>query len=67
MRRIGGPQDEHCLRMAELARDRLHRNGVEVFGVEDNRERVAGEAARGEHVEGDETAAHGGLLHTISG
>jgi len=40
---------------------------VEVFGLEDNRERVAGEVALGEHVEGDETAAHGGFLHRVSG
>src|SRR5712672_1677775 len=53
--------------MAELARDRLHRDGVEVFGLEHDRERVAGKAALGEHVEGDETAAHGGLLHTVAG
>jgi len=37
--------------MAELACDRLHRIGFEPIGVEHHRERIAGEALVGEHVE----------------
>src|SRR5262245_64757890 len=35
-------EHEYGLRVAELARDRLHRLGLELVGVEHHRERVAG-------------------------
>ena len=44
MRRIARRQHEHGLGMVELARDRLHRGGVEALRVEHDRERIAGEA-----------------------
>ena len=50
--RIGRRQHEHGLGVIELARNGLHRGGVERVGVEHDRERIAGEAALREHVEG---------------
>ena len=57
--RLVGRQHEHGLGQVELAGDRLHRRGVEPFGIEHHRERVAGERPIGEHVEGDEASGHG--------
>jgi hypothetical protein len=51
-------ETEHRLRQIELARDRLHRGGVEPFRFEHYSERVSGETPVGEHIERNETAAH---------
>jgi hypothetical protein len=40
--------------------DRLHLRRIEALRLEHDRERVAGEAALGEDIEGDEAAAHAG-------
>jgi hypothetical protein len=47
-------EHEDRLRMAELARDRLHAAIVEGVGIEHDRKRVALEAPVREHVEGRE-------------
>ena len=44
--RMGGVArrlDEHRLRQVELARDRLHRGGVEPLAIEHHRQRIAGQ------------------------
>ena len=58
MRLVGRRQHKHRLRKIEFARDRLHRGGVKPVGVENDRERIAGEALRREDIERDKTPAH---------
>jgi hypothetical protein len=58
---VGRGRYKHGFGQIELARDRLHRGGVEPFRLQHDRERIAGEARAGEHVERDEAAAHGCL------
>ena len=52
-------QHEHGLGQIELASDRLHGGGVEPGGLQHDGERIAGEAAIGEHIEGGEASPHG--------
>jgi hypothetical protein len=61
MLRIVRRKREHRFRKVELARDRLHRGGVEPRGFEHDSQRIAGEALCGEHVQREEAAAHDGL------
>src|SRR5438876_2765365 len=66
MSRIGWREDEYRFGMVELARNRLHRIRLEALGLAHHRERIAGEAAVGEHVERGERPVHGGYLATSS-
>ena len=58
-------QHEHRLRQIELARDGLHRRSVETVRLQHDRERIAGKALVGEHVERDEAAAHDGTSNFL--
>ena len=58
MARFARGKHKHRLGMAELARNRLHDRRVEPFPIEHDRERIAGKAPIGEHVEGRKPAAH---------
>ncbi len=58
MRGILRRQHEHRLRQIELARDRLHRRGVEAIALQHDGKRIAGKAPVGEDVEGDKAAFH---------
>jgi hypothetical protein len=58
MPRIGWREHKDRLRMVELARDRLHGVPLEPLRLEHHRERVAGKAPAGEHVERREPSAH---------
>jgi hypothetical protein len=51
-------EDEDCLGQIEFARDRLHATVIETFGVQHDRERIAGERGLGEDVKREETARH---------
>ena len=62
VRGVGRREHEYGLGMVELAGDRLHPRRVERFGVEHDRERIAGKAPVSEHVERREAPAHEGLL-----
>jgi hypothetical protein len=56
--RIGRREDEHRLRVIELACDGLHDIRAEPLGLQHHGERIAGKAAVGEHVERREMSAH---------
>jgi len=60
--RIGRREHKDGLGMAELARDRLHGVPLEPLRLEHHRERIAGKAPVGEHVERREPSAHESLL-----
>ena len=60
--RVARRQQEDRLRQVELARDGLHRGLVEVLGLADHGQRVAGERAGGEHVEDVVAPRHRGRL-----
>ncbi len=51
---VGGGLDEDGFRQVELPRDGLHLRGGEVFGAQNNRERIAREGGCGEDVQGME-------------
>src|SRR5262249_6192821 len=51
-------EHEHGLRMAELARDRLHRGIAQSIGVEHDGERITGEPLLGEYIERSERELH---------
>jgi hypothetical protein len=56
--RIGRREHKDGLGMAEFARDRLHGVPLEPFRLQHHRERIAGKAPVGEHVERREPSAH---------
>ena len=60
--RVGGRHHEDGLRQVELARDGLHLQRRQAIGVQHHRQRVAGEAAVGEDVQGVEREGHRAIL-----
>src|SRR6516165_9462894 len=66
MRRVPRWQDKDGLGEIEFAGDRLHRVVIKPVGVQDDRERVAGKAPGGEHIERHKAQAHQGLPAAIA-
>jgi hypothetical protein len=58
VRRISRREHKDGLGMTKLARDRLHGVPLEPLRLEHHRERIAGKAPVGEHVERREPSAH---------
>src|SRR5262249_39533240 len=66
MHRVPRRQNEDGLGEIEFSGDRLHRAGIEPVGFQDDRERVAGKAPGGEHIERHKAPAHQGLPPAVA-
>jgi len=66
MRRVPRRQDKDGLGEIEFAGDCVHRVGIEPVGFQDDRERVAGKAPGGEHIERHKATAHQNLAPAVA-